>query len=401
MAEKKYCEFCYPQKIKGHTLRVVTELFTAPLFNKTKKKLSRMSVLSSKLPWWLVPLNLSAYFLSVIGFAVFKNEIDRTKFNNRSLAVYDAAKKLGLKPQAMYFFGKKPTNQMRVFFKNRIFYYFSVPLTSLCTDIDDKGILTSYLNKIDAPVPAGKIFWRRTSGLKYGVKLGFPLVVKPVRGSRSAHATYPINNIEELAHAVNIALKFEPRFFVQKYIPGFLHRFTVVDRQHVFCAKRLPPNVVGDGAHSIEQLIEEKNKNPKRAEREEKNSTLHKIPLDGVTQNFLALSGKNIKYIPKKDEFVQLGPKISIGSGGDLIEVTENINEKNIQLFKNIGAKLDVDIVGFDVMCKDISLPWDAQDFAIIEGNALPFLDFHEYPGEGTPKPVATLLWQSILKNNL
>lgn len=393
---QKYCEACYPQKIKSHFLHKWSEFFLAPLWRSRKKKLSCFWVLSSRVPYWLVPLNFLAWFFETIGFIKFSPEIQREKYNNRSLAVWDAAKKIGIRVEAMKTFGK-PVSQMRAKVGNRIFYYFSVPLTKICTSIDDKGVFTDFLESNGFPVPKGKIFWRKSPGIEYGKKIGFPLVVKPVRGSRSAHAVYPVRDEEELKIAIKIAKQYEPRFYVQKYVPGFLHRFTVVKDKYVFCAKRLPPHVAGDGKNTIEQLIEEKNKDSRRGERDAKNCTLHKIPLDGVTQTYLKNLGLDLDYVPVEGEYVQLAPKISIGSGGDVHERTEFLHPDNIELFKNIGAKLKVDIVGMDVMCLDAAISWKGQEFAIIEGNGLPFLDFHHYPGEGKPQDAAGVLWREIL----
>ena len=391
-----YCEACYPQKIKGHKIHWTFELLTAPWLFKRKKKLKTMRTWTPIVPYWLNALHFVGKIFAFLGLIKFKADIDRTAYNNRSLAVFDAARAAGIRVEGIISLGRT-SQQMRAFIGNKVFYYFSVPFSRTCLDIDDKGILMGYLERLGAPVPNGKIFWTRRGGLKYGRELGFPVVVKPVHGSRSAHAVYPIKNEEELSAGIDIALQYEPRYYVQKYIPGFLHRFTVVNGEYVFCAKRLPPHVIGDGISSIAHLIDEKNKDPRRAAPDAKNATLHIIPKNDVTEEYLGRSGMGLTTIPARGETVQLAPKISIGSGGDVIEVTPKVHQDNTALFQKIGKSLKVDIVGFDVMCPNVAVSWKDGGFAIIEGNGLPFLDFHHFPGEGTPQPAADKLWESIL----
>ena len=57
---------------------------------------------------------------------------------------------------------------------------------------------------------------------------------------------------------------------VESFITGEDHRMLVINGELVAVAKRVPGHVVGDGAHTIEQLVDEVNQDPRRGVGHEK-----------------------------------------------------------------------------------------------------------------------------------
>ena len=132
----------------------------------------------------------------------------------------------------------------------------------------------------------GGCFRKAQKALFYAKELGFPLVVKPKLGSLSKHITCNIQNEADLKKAIKIVQIINPEFIVEKFIEGDVHRITLVDHKMAGCCLREAPNVIGDGMHTITELIEIKNEHPWRGETHHKNFTLHKIIIDENTQFF-------------------------------------------------------------------------------------------------------------------
>ena len=153
-------------------------------------------------------------------------------------------------------------------------------------DFDDKYKLKQILKSDNLLCAEGERFRNAKKALAYGKKLGFPLAVKPKLGSLSKHITCNIQNEADLKKAIHIAQIINPEFIVEKFIKGDVYRITLVDYKMAAGCLREAPNVVGDGMHTITELIEIKNEHPWRGETHQKNFTLHKISADENTKSF-------------------------------------------------------------------------------------------------------------------
>lgn len=252
--------------------------------------------------------------------------------------------------------------------------------------IDNKIYVKNKLMKNNFPVAPAKIFWlwQKKKALKYAQKIGWPIVLKPNSGSVARHVYINISNESEFNHFFKKVIEYSPRFIVEKFVEGFVWRITVIDFNDVFCVKQVPANVLGDGKSTILELINKKNKN--RAMPHSKNATLYKILKENISLDMLALKGYNLNSIPQKGEIVYLVKEPYLRFGGDLVESTEIIHPENKKLFLNIAKLFNIRVVGIDFIAKDISLPWDKQECAILELNTSPSIEMHMFVSSGIPK---------------
>ena len=268
--------------------------------------------------------------------------------------------------------------------------------------VDCKKRTKNYLKKRDFPVAAGRSFWfwQKNQALKYGAdKLGFPLVIKPRNGSVSRHVTTNIRNTEELSKAIAKSIIYSPAFIIEKFIENsFVYRATVVDFDFVAVVKQVPANIIGDGVLTIEQLVEDKNSDKRRGEPHQKDFTLCKIVVNEVTTGLLAKKNYTLQTIPKKNEIVYLQKNPFLKLGGDLVEVTEQVCQDNIKLFKDIARFFDIRLVGMDFLIPDIASSWQKQNCAILELNSCPCIEMHHFPSSGMPKDVACALVDAFFK---
>ena len=76
---------------------------------------------------------------------------------------------------------------------------------------------------------------------------------------------------------------------MESFISGDDHRMLVIDGRLVAVSKRVPGHVVGDGEHTIEELVEEVNQDPRRGIGHEK--VLTRLSFDHQAETMLERKG--------------------------------------------------------------------------------------------------------------
>ncbi len=324
----------------------------------------------------------------------------------RTTVFMEEAKKQGVKFCAL----KSPFKYTNYFLMNlgsKNFFFEGLPRAEFLDNhlsqiIDDKALVKFYLKKRNFPVAEGKsFFWfEKNRAYKWAIKnLGFPLVVKPRLGSMSQHVTINIKDPNSLKLAIKKAIIYSPAFIIERFLENMnVYRATVIDFDFVACLQRVPAHIIGDGVHSIEELIEVKNKDPKRGNPRQKDTTLYKLVTDETTEKLLRNKGYNLCSVPFKGEIVYLQEKIILDLGADLFEVTPKIHPDNLWLFREVAQLFNVRLVGIDFLTKDISLSWKNQPCAVIELNSLPYIDMHHFPTEGKAVNISRELVKMVFK---
>ncbi len=218
-------------------------------------------------------------------------------------------------------------------------------------------------------------------------KFGYPLVIKPIDGNHGKGNTTNIINREQAIKAFEAAKEFNRSVIVERFITGYDFRCLVIDNKFICAALRTPASVVGDGIHSIQWLIDEVNKDPRRGFGHEK--VLTQITVDQFTQKMLDDAGYTLETIPAKDERVMLKPTANLSTGGTSTDVTEEVHPANIFMFERIAKIIGLDICGIDIMASDLRKPVAENGGAILEVNAAPGFRMHIDPSEGLPRNVA------------
>lgn len=320
---------------------------------------------------------------------------------NRTLVVIREAKRRSIPTKAIKIFGKTGTTFFSMKISGRNIIFSSLPTADIAEvfkiDFDDKYKLKQILKLNNLPHAEGKCFCKIKSAFVYAKKISFPLVIKPRRSSLSKHVTCDIKNETDLKQAIRVAQIINPEFIVEKFIKGNAYRITLIDNKVAGCCLREAPNVVGDGIHTITNLIKIKNEHPWRGEAHQKNFTLHKIAVNENTQDFLARQGLNVESILPEGNKVYLHNKIILKSGADIHDKTDEIHPDNIALFKKVSLLCNTSLVGIDFICRDISRSHHQQECAVLEANSLPYIDMHHYPATGQPRNVAGLVMDYVL----
>lgn len=186
---------------------------------------------------------------------------------------------------------------------------------------------------------------------------------------------------DDYKNAVMRAFEYDKFVLIEEFIPGREYRFLVIGDETVAILHRVPANVTGDGIHTIEQLVHEKNKDPLRGKGYV--TPLEKISLGTTEQEYLEAQNMNLQYIPQKGKTIYLRENSNISTGGDSIDYTDEV----LQDYKSIAVKaakaVGAKICGADIIIQDILAAPNAINYSVIELNFNPAIHIHDYPYHG------------------
>ncbi|GBF82195.1 cyanophycin synthetase [Aphanothece sacrum FPU1] len=218
---------------------------------------------------------------------------------------------------------------------------------------------------------------------------GYPIVIKPLDGNHGRGITINISNWEEAEEAYDLAAKESKTrsVIIERYYQGNDHRLLVVNGKLVAVAERTPAHVIGDGKHTVEELIEITNKDPNRGEGHDK--VLTKITVDKLSLGVLERQGYRLNTILNKGEIAYLRATANLSTGGSAIDRTDEIHPENLWIAERVAKVIGLDIAGIDVVTPDISKPLREVNGVIVEVNAAPGFRMHVAPSQGLSRNVA------------
>lgn len=200
-----------------------------------------------------------------------------------------------------------------------------------------------------------------------------------------------------------IAFAEDSEVIIEEFMPGTEYRFFVINQQVTAVLLRIPANVVGDGQQTVEELVVEKNADPLRGTNHR--SPLEIIQLGELEQLMLKEQGLQIDSIPEKGQQVFLRENSNISTGGDSIDITDEVDESYKQIAVEAVAALGAEISGIDLIIPDKDKPYESfGDYGIIEANFNPAMHMHIYPYAGKSrrltKDVLNFLYPEMLHHH-
>ena len=258
----------------------------------------------------------------------------------------------------------------------------------------DKYLTKDILGRNGIPVPAGSVVASRRQALNTACAIGFPVVVKPVDGNQGKGVFLNVGTREELALAYRLAKAYSGRILVEKFVSGRHYRVLVVGGSVVAAAERVPAHVVGDGAHSIRELVDIANSDPRRGESHEK--PLTRIRIDRVVQMTLARCGLSLQDVPEPGRVVHLRDNSNLSTGGTAIDVTGDVHPDNARICARAAAIVGLDVAGVDVVTASIAESMFASGGAIIEVNAGPGIRMHHFPSHGRSRDAGAAIVEHL-----
>jgi cyanophycin synthetase len=251
----------------------------------------------------------------------------------------------------------------------------------------DKEDTKNLLEAAEIPVPKGRVCYDEEdleSAIRY---IGYPIVTKPLNGNHGKGATTNLRTWDEAVTGMKAAQRYSRAVIVEKYIVGLDHRVLVVNYKFVAAARRTPAAVTGDGTHTIQQLIDIVNADPRRGYGHE--NVLTAIKVDDFTRKILDDRELTLDSVLPAGEELWLKPTANLSTGGTATDITDLVHPTNVFMCERIARIIGLDICGIDIMAPDLSVPIAENGGAILEVNAAPGFRMHLAPTDGLPRNVA------------
>ncbi|MBK8020009.1 MAG: cyanophycin synthetase [Chloroflexi bacterium] len=262
----------------------------------------------------------------------------------------------------------------------------------------EKPLTNSMLRTVGVPVPEGLNADNVDEAAAAAQTIGYPVVVKPIAGNQGKGVSVNLNSEQEVRAAYGVAAAFDVHVLVERFIQGQDYRLLVVNGKLIAAARREAANVVGDGEHTIEQLIAIANQDPRR--RPGHSGTLTQLQLDDAARMVLTKQALAPEDVPPTGQIVHLRTNCNLSTGGTATDVTDDVHPRNAQVAALAAQILALDVAGIDIVCQDISRPLHEQGGAVVEVNAAPGLRMHVAPTNGQPRDVATPIVDMLFPDN-
>ena len=130
------------------------------------------------------------------------------------------------------------------------------------------------------PVPRGEIVRTEDEAVAAARRIGFPVVTKPLDGNHGRGVGLDLRTERDVRAGFRRALAGGPPRAGRRRVassPGNDYRVLVVGGRMVAVAERVPAHVIGDGTHTVAELVEITNADPRRGIGHEKVLTRIKV----------------------------------------------------------------------------------------------------------------------------
>lgn len=323
------------------------------------------------------------------------------------LAIIKTAKQLGMEIERIPY-----TELVKLNYQGQVEYLYhrTPPHTTATAHIccRNKTITRNLLIRADLSVPKGYLL-KDSDSHEYQLKvfsdLKKPLVVKAIDGSEAIAVTTNIKSQKKYLEALKESFAYdradEKRALVERMFSGKEYRILVNREQVISIIERVPANVIGDGRHTIRELIKIKNEDPRRGNKKD-DKALFKIKIDQKMKDFLAKSALDLDSVVKNKQqvFLRAHSTLNISLGGDTVDVTDRVHfsVKKIAI-RAIQAIPGLSWSGIDYLTKDIYAPQKTDDYAILELNSSPRLIWQAQPYSGNKQPVLQEFLKSVFSD--
>jgi cyanophycin synthetase len=251
----------------------------------------------------------------------------------------------------------------------------------------DKEETIRILGDLGLPVPRQKLVYQARDAVAAAERIGYPVVVKPLDANHGRGVSIRLADADQVRTAFDTARQHSNGVIVESFIEGLDHRMLVVNGELIAVSKRVPGHVVGDGVHTIAQLVDEVNRDPRRGIGHEK--VLTRLEFDDQAERHLAKRGFTRDSVPPAGETVFLRSTANLSTGGTAIDVTDIVHPDNREMAVRAVLAIGLDVGGVDFLTKDIAQSYKDIGGGICEVNAAPGFRMHVAPSEGKPRDVA------------
>lgn len=248
---------------------------------------------------------------------------------------------------------------------------------------DDKRVTRRVLTDAGLRVPLATQAGDPDADAAFLVEVG-DVVVKPARGEQGHGITVGVRTSGALIEAVDRARRVSDAVLIEERCMGEDLRVIVIDHEVVAAALRRPAAVIGDGRHTLRELIERQSRRRQAATDGES-----RIPMDGTTEAVVRAAGRTMEDVLEEGEVLAVRLTANLHTGGTIHDVTADLHPTIAQACVTASRALAIPVTGLDLLVPDPAGP----EHVFIEANERPGLANHE------PQPTAERFIDHLFPN--
>jgi GNAT-family acetyltransferase (TIGR03103 family) len=238
---------------------------------------------------------------------------------------------------------------------------------------DDKRVTRRVLESVGLRVPTGRTATFDDADGAFLDEVG-EVVVKPARGEQGQGITVGVKDPDTLGRAIELARQHCPEVLLEECVSGEDLRVIVIDYEVIAAAVRRPAEVVGDGRHTIRELIKKQSRRRQAATDGES-----RIAVDEHTETTVADAGFSLDDVLPEGRSLRVRRTANLHTGGTMHDVTDQLHPEVAEACVEAAKALGIPVVGLDLLVPDVA----AVEHVFIEANERPGLANHE------PQPTA------------
>lgn len=197
------------------------------------------------------------------------------------------------------------------------------------------------------------------------------VVTKPRSGAHGHGVTMNVTAETDLSIPIRLAKSFDTHILAQQQITGTDIRLLVVGSEVISAVERKPAEVIGDGTHTVAELITIENQKPERGKLGI--DTLVEISLPAVKQ---FLTAAELSRVPVHGEVVRVVGPSNQSMGGTVHDVIDRIPSSLRDDTLRLTSYLKMPIAGVDCILT-------SSGYYFLEVNASPGIAIHDDPALG------------------
>ena len=233
---------------------------------------------------------------------------------------------------------------------------------------DDKSLTSRLLANGGLLVPAQAVVREDEDALAFLEKY-HRVVVKPARGEQGHGVFVDLTTKKEVLSAVKYVRELSDTVVIEEFISGQDLRIIVIGGETVAAAVRKPAAIVGNGVHTIQELIIKQSR--RRAAATQGEST---IPMDEETDRCVHQAGYDMRDVLPEGVELQVRKAANLHTGGTIHDVTASLHPTLSEAAVKAAELLRMPLVGLDLIVDAPNEP----HYRLIEANERPGLANHE-----------------------
>ncbi|MFN8482736.1 MAG: cyanophycin synthetase [Anaerolineae bacterium] len=251
----------------------------------------------------------------------------------------------------------------------------------------DKELTTRLLDDMGIPVPRQIVVSTEEDAVEAAERIGYPVVTKPLDASHGRGVSLNLNTADEVRGGFQAAIQHRDDVIVETFLHGYDYRVLVVKGEVVAVSQRIPGHVVGDGTHTVRDLVDIVNSDPRRGVGHEK--VLTRIEMDRQAERLMRQAGVTLDTVLPDGQILYLRSTGNLSTGGTAIDRTDEIHFDNAEIARLAAKVVGLDVAGIDFITPDIARSVREVGGGIVEVNAAPGFRMHVSPSEGKSRDAA------------